>query len=117
MDEQAVIRALRQWLRKRGWRVRTQNRGADIVAKRGRETWIIEAKGAPQRPQQRRNYFLDALGEILQRMDSCRTKYSVAFPYVEPYIRLWDKLPRCAKHRTRLTALFVDEDFDVREVF
>jgi len=120
MDEEEVIKILCAWLEAQGWETGVSRNGPDIVATRhvGKraEIWIVEAKGAPKLRQQRGNYFLNVLGQILQRMDSCEKKYSVAFPDVKPYTDLWDRIPRCAKHRTCITALFVSKKM-VREVF
>jgi hypothetical protein len=46
-----------------------------LHARRGRERWIIEAKGAGSLDPMRVIYFLDLLGETLQRMDDPNAAY------------------------------------------
>lgn len=48
-------------------------RGIDIDARRGDERWAIEAKGEAPTDQMGGNYFLNALGELLQRMSDDQT--------------------------------------------
>ena len=55
------------------------------------------------------NYFIGILGEILQRMNDINARYSIAFPDIEQYRRLWNKLPRLAKERTAIDLILVDE--------
>jgi len=62
------------------------------------------------------NYFIGILGETLQRMNDPASKYSIALPDVQQFRRLWDRLPRLAKQRTQITALFVNADGQVIEV-
>jgi hypothetical protein len=42
------------------------------------------------------NYFLGALGEILQRMEDPTAKYSIALPDLQQFRNLWKKLPSLA---------------------
>ncbi len=63
----------------------------------------------------RNNYFLSVLGEILQRMEDPHVKYSIAFPDMEKYRRLWKELPNLAKERTKITALFVTDQGKINE--
>jgi len=107
------------WLEENGWDVSIvpgTEPGPDIVAKKGGDVWVIEVKGAGSRPQMRVNYFLSALGQILQRMNSGITLYSIAFPNLQQYRRLWQRLPSEAKRRTNVSALFVDAGGEVNEV-
>ena len=61
------------------------------------------------------NYFIAVLGETLQRMDDANAKYSIALPDMPQFCGLWNRLPRLAKDRTRISMLFVDPDGRVRE--
>jgi hypothetical protein len=54
------------------------------------------------------NYFVAILGEMLQRMDDPNARYSIALPDLAQFRGLWERLPRLAKTRTRISALFVD---------
>jgi hypothetical protein len=85
-----------------------KTRGADCVAIRGEDRWIIEAKGCWSRRAMRVNYFLAILAETLQRMDDPQTRYSIALPDLAQFRGLWQRPPDLAKERTSLTALFVD---------
>jgi hypothetical protein len=62
------------------------------------------------------NYFLGALGEILQRMDDPDARYSVAFPDIAQFRRLWERLPALAKKRTGISALFVAASGEITHV-
>lgn len=118
LSEDEVKRLLGIWLERDGWSVSIAwgtARGVDIDARRNGERWLIEVKGCGSRDPMRVNYFLAALGELLQRMTDPRARYSVAFPDLPQFSRLWQKLPRLAKDRTGITALFVAASGDVRE--
>jgi len=119
MTEDEVKQRLRMWLRRRGWEVALamgKERGPDIVAEKGELRWLIETKGTGSRPQMNHNYFLTVLGQILQRMEDGAVRYSVAFPDQFVYRRLWGRLPKIAKERTLVTALFVGTQGEVDEV-
>lgn len=119
MPEDNVKLLLGVWLERRGWEVSIaagKEPGPDILARQGSESWTIEVKGSGSRPQMRVNYFLSALGQILQRIDSDKVRYSVAFPDMPQYRRLWARLPGEAKIRTGVTALFVGASGEIDEV-
>ena len=119
LSEDAVKEILHRWLRKNGWETKIawgNQRNEDIVATKPGEQWIIEVKGWAERPQQRRNYFLNALAVILQRMKDTCTRYSIAFPNVAPYPTLWEGLPDLAKKRTKIDVLFVEANGRVTEI-
>lgn len=110
LSEDRVKEILERWLRAQGWESKIswgRTHGIDVAATRGSEKWIIEAKGGGSRSEMRVNYFLGVIGETLQRMDDPDARYSIALPDHEQYRRLWRRLPRLAKSRTRITALFV----------
>ena len=116
LSEDEVKHALAQWLRVSGWTVEVawhKTHGPDLDARRGSERWLIEVKGAGSREQMRANYFLNVLGEILQEMRYEEAAYSVAFPDMQQYRRLWKRLPKLAKHRLGLSALFVSSTGNV----
>jgi len=117
--EDSIKQVLFNWLKSKGWESEVawgKSRGADIVATREKERWIIEVKGPGSRPQMRVNYFLSILGEILQRMNDSSAKYSIAFPDLQQFRNLWQRLPGLAKSRTGISALFIDEYSNVDEV-
>jgi hypothetical protein len=119
LSEDDVKKALEAQLRKDFWTCKIawgNTHGIDIDAQKDTQRWIIEAKGQGSSTQERGNYFLAALGELLQRMDAEKAKYSLAFPAMVRYKDLWDKLPSLVKKRLQITCLFVDDKGNVIEV-
>jgi hypothetical protein len=120
MTEDSVKRAVAKWLKQKRWKVTDiamgHKRGVDVRAKRGVIHWSIEAKGCGAHSTARTNYFVSVLGELLQNMSKRNTKYSLAFPDIPQFKRLWGRLPALAKRRLRLTALFVSRRRKVVEV-
>lgn len=114
ISEDMVKKHLEKWLICNGWKVENiswgKTRGTDITATKNQYPWLIEVKGEGSREQMRVNYFLSVLGEILQRMDEPNAYYSIAFPDLPQFRRLWERLPTLAKQRTGITALFVTFD-------
>lgn len=118
LQEDTLKLALESWLHNHDWCTTVawgKSRGIDIVATRGSERWVIEVKGIGSRPEMRVNYFIGILGETLQRMDDPNSKYSIALPDVSQFHGLWGRLPHVAKERTKITALFVNEQAQVTE--
>jgi hypothetical protein len=119
ISEDVAKRSLQTWLEKAGWTVALawgHTRGIDIDARRAGQRWVIEVKGEGSRQQMRVNYFLGMLGELLQRMNDPSAAYSIALPDLPQFRGLWDRLPRLAKERTGISALFVTSAGDVEEV-
>jgi hypothetical protein len=117
--EDDVKRHVQHWLESEGWVVTVvwgKGLGIDMDARREGLRWIIEAKGQGSRPQMRVNFFLGALGELLQRMTDPEARYSMAMPDLQQYRRLWQRLPRLAKERTRVSAIFVTGSGEIEEV-
>lgn len=117
LSEDELKARLKDWLEAQEWDVKVawgKTRGIDVDARRGRERWIIEAKGSGSYAPMRVNFFLGALGETLQRMDDPDAKYSLALPDLPQYRRLWERLPRLARSRTGISILWVRGD-DVLE--
>ncbi|MCR9130422.1 MAG: MarR family transcriptional regulator [Alphaproteobacteria bacterium] len=113
LSEDEVKAAIKTWLENDGWTVEVawgRERGVDIIAQRGQERWLIEAKGCGSRQAMRVNYFIAMLGELLQRMDDPDARYSIALPDMKQFRGLWDRLPELAKQRVQVTALFVGPD-------
>lgn len=112
LSEDEVKKVLDSWLKLDGWETKIawgNAQGIDIDARRGSERWIIEAKGPGPRQPMRVNYFIGILGETLQRMSDPEARYSIAFPDVEQYRRLWGRLPVLAKSRTKISLLLVSK--------
>lgn len=118
-SEDEIKQVLNGYLKSKGWNTQIamgKNHGIDIDAYKDKSRWIIEVKGCGSRDAMRVNYFLAILGETLQRMNDPNAKYSIALPDLKQFRNLWDRLPRLAKDRTGITALFVDNDGRVDEV-
>ena len=108
ISEDQVKAAVRDHLAARGLHVQVRwgrDRGVDITASGPHERWIIEAKGEVASPQQQGNYFLGALGELIQRMDDPYATYALALPENPRFRGLVDRLPALARHRLNLTVL------------
>jgi len=94
-------------------------RGIDIEARRGDERWAIEAKGEAPTDQMGGNYFLNALGELLQRMSDERAHYAIALPENRRNLGLVERFPDLARRRLGLTVFFVRRDgagYAIREL-
>lgn len=112
-SEDYIKQKIHKYLTDNGWEVDVaygKKRGIDILAKKEALRWVIEVKGCGSRPPMRNNYFLTVLGETLQRMDCNETRYSIAFPDMEKFRRLWNELPNLAKERTKIDCIFVSDD-------
>jgi hypothetical protein len=111
MTEDQVKSAVEKWLETEGWCVQVRwghEHGIDIEASCRSKRWVIEAKGCGSRPQMRVNYFINVLGETLQRMDDPKARYSIALPDMPQYRTLWARLPSLAKSRTKISLILVD---------
>jgi hypothetical protein len=110
MAEDAVKEAVAAGLRAQGWQVEVRfghEHGIDIVADRGSDKMIIEAKGEGSLNPMRVNYFLGALGELVQRMESPDVQYALALPAHRQFINLVLRLPTHARLALNLSVLFV----------
>jgi hypothetical protein len=119
MSEDLVKQLLAEYLEKNGWKAKVsmgKEHGTDIEAYCDNAKWIIEVKGCGSLNAMRVNYFISILGETLQRMDDETSKYSIALPKIQQFINLWNRLPKLAKERTGISALFVDESGNVEEI-
>jgi len=118
LSEDEVKNIIKQYLERNGWNVEIaygKAAGIDINAQKEDKRWIIEVKGCGSSPQMRRNYFFSVLGDLLQRMSVEEFKYSIAFPKIDQFEKLWENLPNLAKTRTTITCLFADFNGSVIE--
>ena len=112
LQEDDIKSILNNYLIENGWDTKVawgHRQGIDIEACKGDNRWIIEVKGSGSKQEMRVNYFISILGEILQRMNDDNARYSIAFPDIEQYRKLWNKLPELAKQRTTVDLILVDE--------
>ena len=117
LSEDSLKVVLESWLERQGWSTEIawgKKQGVDIEARRAGDCWRIEVKGRGSSQPMRVNYFLAVLGELLQKMDEQACRYSIALPDLPQFRGLWDRLPREAKKRIRVSAIFVDEKGSVR---
>lgn len=119
MSEDEVKRAMNTYLSARDYAVEVKwgrAQGIDIAATGPRGTLVIEAKGAVPRPAQQVNYFLGALGELVQRMQSADITYGLALPDRPQYRGLVGRLPALAWQRLGLVVYFVSANGEVTVV-
>ena len=115
MRENLVEKCIREHLKNTGWDVnpRLTKRGIDIEATQGNRYAIIEVKGCGAHNTAMSNNFYSVLGQILKDMTNIEAEYYVAFPKIEPYIRLWNSFPQLAKDKTGIKVIFVEENGSV----
>lgn len=119
ITEDEVKTAVKHYLESQGYEVQVawaRTRGIDIDARGSEGRVIIEAKGEAPPGAQQVNYFLGALGELVQRMDDSDARYALALPDHKQYRGLVERLPRLARQRLNLTIYFVRRDHDRYEV-
>lgn len=111
LSEDEVKAAVKAHLELEGWQVQVawgHERGIDIAARRGHDVQMIEAKGEAANPPQQANYFIGALGELVQRLADPVAAYGLALPDNQQYRRLVDRLPPLVRARLNLVVYFVD---------
>lgn len=113
MREKIVEEYIRNHLVKKGWTVfdRMGRWGIDIEAidKNGQKK-IIEVKGCGAHSTAMSNNFQAVFGQILKDMKDTDAEYYIAFPHIQPYIRLWDSVPQLAKDRTGIQVIWVGKN-------
>jgi hypothetical protein len=110
LSEDQVKVVLKAALEKEGWKVDVRwghVQGIDLDARRGAERLIIEAKGEGSRNPMRVNYFLGAMGELLQRMDSSEPSYAIALPAHRQFAGLVCRLPTWVRAHLKLQFFLV----------
>lgn len=110
ISEDEVKQSVAALLEADGFEVRVawgRQRGIDIEARRGADRWVIEAKGEVALQPQQHNYFVGALGNLLQRFDDDAARYGLALPDNAQYRGLANRLPALAWERIRLAIFFV----------
>ncbi len=111
ISEDKVKQAVKGHLEAEGWQVKVawgRERGIDIEATRDDERLVIEAKAEVEPQPQQVNYFLGALGELIQRMDDPEATYGLALPDNRQYRGLVERLPEEAVRRLGLVVFWVD---------
>jgi hypothetical protein len=115
LKEDEVKTAVRDHLQAQGYKVMVawgHLRGIDIEATKDSDRILIEAKGDASSAQQQGNYFLNALGELIQRMDDPGARYGLALPDNKRYRRLVENLPALARERLDLVVYMVSRSVD-----
>ena len=107
LSEDEVKTAVKVHLEADGWTVSVawgRGHGIDIRAQRGDERLYLGAKGEAANPPQQVDYFIGALGELVQRMRDPYACYGLALPDNRQYRGLMDRLPPLARERLKFTA-------------
>lgn len=115
LSEDQVKRAVATHLESGGWTVQVawgRTPGIDIEARRRGERLVIEAKGEAGLQPQQHNYFVGALGELVQRLDEPNARYGLALPNHRQYHGLVDRLPDEAKKRLNFIVFWVERGPD-----
>jgi len=115
LGEDEVKTAVRDHLQAQGYKVtvaKLEQHGVDIEATKGSDRILIEAKGEVPSRQQQGNYFLGALGELIQRMDDPGARYGLALPDNKRYRGLVERLPALARKRLDLVVYMVSRTAD-----
>lgn len=112
MHENDVENYIREHLHRNGWLVKPRKNkfGIDIEATKDNRKAIIEVKGCGAHPTAMSNNFNSVFGQVLKDMQNKDFEYYVAFPYIQPYIRLWNNLPQLAKDRMLINVIWVDSN-------
>jgi hypothetical protein len=115
LTEDEVKTAVKAHLEAEGYTVRVawgREHGIDIEATRDNPAnrLLLEAKGEVSLQPQQVNYFLGALGELVQRMSDADAHYGLALPDNPQYRGLVRRLPALAWDRFSLVVLFARRD-------
>lgn len=107
--ERDVVAAFVSWLEQEGWRVRTEVEWADVVAERGGERLIAEAKGKTSEP----GLDVDTLyGQLLRRMvPSAETRYALVVP--EGLVPVVERVPVFVRQQLEVSVYGVTPDGEV----
>lgn len=111
MKEIVVEQYIRDHLKNKGYVIaeRKNKRGIDVDAMIDGKRIIVEVKGCGAHSTAMTNNFQAVLGQILRDMQDKNAEYYIAFPYMQPYMRLWESLPSLAKERTGINVIWVEE--------
>jgi hypothetical protein len=110
LAEDEVKKAVQDHLTAHGYQVQVawgHHPGIDIEAQRPDDRILIEAKGEVESNPQQHNYFVGALGELVQRLADPDARYGLALPDNQQYRNLVKKLPGVARERLHLVVYFV----------
>ena len=113
LSEDEVKAAVHDHLEAAGYRVTVmwgRQRGVDIEAIGPQGRLLIEAKGEVALQPQQVNYFVGALGELVQRMDDPSARYGLALPDNKQYRGLVGRLRTYAREHLGLIVFFVRRD-------
>ncbi|HVE45800.1 MAG TPA: DUF1643 domain-containing protein [Acidimicrobiales bacterium] len=105
-SEAVVVAGFSTWLRSRGWDVETEVDWADVVATRGVERLVAEAKGSTLAP----NLDIDTgYGQLLRRMsdDSDGVRYAIVVP--ERHVAGALRVPEAIRRTLQLDVYGVDD--------
>ncbi len=105
IPEELVKELVYRQLRKDRYSVKKtspRGKGPDIEGSSNEGAIIVEAKGEASRPEMFRNFFLTALGQVLLRMRDQNTRYVIALPIHEKFVRLVRQVPHNVRKKLNL---------------
>jgi hypothetical protein len=110
ISEDEIKQAVKDHLEPLGYEVTVAwgyGRGIDIEAIRAWDRILIEAKGDVAGDEQEGDYFVQAIGELVQRLADPEARYGLALPNNRRYQGLVTKLPDLVWDRLRLVVYLV----------
>jgi hypothetical protein len=109
-DERRVVEAFASYLRAQGWNVELESSFVDVLARRGDEVLLAEAKG---RVGASMGLDVDTLyGQLLRRMTDPRARYAVVVP--TEAVAAAARVPLEARRMLRVDIYEVDVDSQVQ---
>ena len=114
ITEEVVKDLVYQQLKRDGYSAKKNSpkgKGADIEGWSNRYGGVVvEAKGEGSRPEMFYNFFVAALGQIVMRMNERNTRYVVALPIHEKFVRLVQGVSHEARKKLNLEFWLVGAD-------
>jgi len=115
LTEDDVRDAVKRLLESQGYTVTVRwgrDRGIDIEANHEKERLVLEAEGESRQGPQQRNYFTNAIGELVERMTDPPAKYGLALPDNPQFRGLVERLPPYVWDRLQFCVYFVSRAND-----
>lgn len=112
-NEAFVQEAIEKYFSDLGYQLKTKEQ-VDLIAEKGSECWVIEAKGMTS------SVGLDfntCLGQLVKSMKDKHAIYAIAIPKHEKYERQCKLIPDYFRQLVNLHILFIDEQGKVNITF
>ena len=111
-NESFIQRSIETYFEDKGFETNTKT-VIDLIAKRGNECWIVEAKGMTSSVGVD---FNTCLGQIIKRMNTSDATYAIAIPKHEKYKKQCIQLSPYVRKLLGLHILLVDMYGDITEI-